>query len=260
MKLGFLNQDVLENFFSILRGFSYRFNTLSSLQVQGVFRTILINSITEQNAIGSNCKADSAEMLSSLASLLSAQDDEPLPSNYFENDEKEHPAQGAVKTTNFSFTAKKREAIMFARLLFKDEKIKNCKNCQLLFLGNANDNLTNDFNESCMDYFERGYLRSTSIIFNKLPLMCFQRDVATKLLGFLKPKIDFEWVRCPEHIQYVEDNFLLLIIKTCINKWCIHLNKILNGSLMIHGGSIVEVNARQHYLIHNSRSQGMNKQ
>lgn len=142
--------------------------------------------------------------------------------------------------------------------------MKKCKNCQSVFftLPEKTDleHPLNSMKTSAMDYFERGFMQATNVIMRKLPLMCFRRNVRETLVQFVKRRIDFEWMTCTEHRRILSEKFLQSIVVFTINQWCSHLNKILSGSIMLHGGSIVEQNARQVYLKIRKQNQGVDKQ
>lgn len=121
-------------FFSVLRGFSFRFNKLNCIQVQGVFETVLMNSFTSKHSVGANCQADSANILAALNNFLEYEEPQNCQPDYYEGDEKEHPPRENIKMTKWSFTVHRADAIVFARQILFSNDIKNCKECHIIFL------------------------------------------------------------------------------------------------------------------------------
>ena len=69
-KPGVITQDIIENFFGCLRTYSHRFVNLTCLQVDGLFKTLLLNNLTSPHSVGANCKNDGSEALLSLGKFL----------------------------------------------------------------------------------------------------------------------------------------------------------------------------------------------
>lgn len=231
LKLGLLNQDALENFFGCMRSHSCRFVKLNCYQTDGVFKTFSINNLVSSYAVGSNCLPDYGKGLFALKSLICACETEieEINEGSVENDEMRHPP-------------------------------RSTKNRKTFFERERNQSRGETLLNSSMDYFERGFIKATSICFRELPLMCFRRELAYNLKNILLRRIDFECITCNNHPDMIADKFLMMISILCISKWCTYLNQLLNGGVMFHGGSLVETRAREHYQTYHSRRIGTNNQ
>lgn len=96
--------------------------------------------------------------------------------------------------------------------------------------------------------------RRTAAIFAKKLLVgeCIQNCPSCQSVFFTSPDT--------QHRKLISEKFLWIIVRFTINQWCSHLNKILTGSVMLHGGSLIERNARKMYLKNIKQRQGVNKQ
>lgn len=74
--------------------------------------------------------------------------------------------------TKWSFTARQANAIFCAKEILTAANIKECRECQEIVFGSNNINVKR-INQRAMDFFERGYLRSTTFIFRRLSQICF---------------------------------------------------------------------------------------
>lgn len=267
LKLGLLNQDALENFFGCMRSHSSCFVKLNCYQADGVFKTLLINNLISYHAVGSNCLPDYGKGLFALKNFIEACDEieESDVSNnpfLFENDELPHP-QSSIKGRKhcFSFEIKRKLSVLFAKKLLEKHNSGQCAECKKTFFQAERDVVSGDILlNSAMDYFERGFIQATSVCFRILPLICFRRQLSATLMDHVLKKVDFEWMKCYKHRSTLSEMFLMFVIIYCINKWCNHLNRLLNGSSIFHGSSVVEIRAREHYVKYHARIRGANNQ
>lgn len=68
--LKFLNQDVLENFFSQVRSNGCANRIPSCEQFEGAFKTLLISNLTSKHSFGANCEEDTDGMTLAFSNLI----------------------------------------------------------------------------------------------------------------------------------------------------------------------------------------------
>ncbi|KAJ8965703.1 hypothetical protein NQ317_006744 [Molorchus minor] len=68
-----LNQDALENLFGAVRGGCGRSDNPTAVQFSGSLKTQILNGLTRQKIIGSNCEEDDTELLSNLIQFLTVE-------------------------------------------------------------------------------------------------------------------------------------------------------------------------------------------
>lgn len=94
-KPGFLNQDILENYFGCLRSHSHRFVNLTCHQFEGLFKTFLLNNMTSPHSVGANRMDDGSHVLESLSRFLQSARCQEVPQM-----EKEYTEESELKETS----------------------------------------------------------------------------------------------------------------------------------------------------------------
>ena len=270
-----ITQDIIENFFGCLRSYSHRFVNLTCLQVNGLFKTLLLNNLTSPHSVGASCKSDGSEALQSLGKFLQhasgkvAQRVVPAHNDHSDERELEDTTVRSATSHLGNIAWRRYAGNCLVKLAAKAKVIKMCPHCQKIFyssLGRENEltaieepNKKGSRRSAALDYFERGFVRGMTVIRRKLSVMAFQSDLRKKLAIYSLKYMDFEWITCPDHQEELKQKFVDLIIVENVHHWCIHINKLLTGQQTEHGGSILEQRAVQLYETTRRRKAALDK-
>lgn len=202
LNLKFLNQDVLENFFSQIRSNSANRNP-NPYQFEGAFKSLLVSNYTSKHSIGANCQENNEGNSFALSHLINVSE-ELINSN--ENNETDS-AEAAIPSVTTSVLVLDENKIM--HYIRNNKIIAQCKECEKSILENP---LTLKFLQDASVFLEKVFVN-----------ICHETKLAQKLTCTLEEKCPSVLLQC----SHMKEIILRIISEEFIKSSCTLINKIL---------------------------------
>ncbi|XP_033226480.1 uncharacterized protein LOC117178988 [Belonocnema kinseyi] len=215
LKPGYVHQDPAENFFESMRSHGQRYTTPTSMQAEGLFKSLMVNNLASSYSNRSNCRDDNGMTLISLKVLNSAvnKGTEKSGTRLHKFNEPDHPVQTQQQSkSSLGFISRIQSAGRFARTIHSQMPvIKKCVECKNNFF--CDDPRQNEYvsllkSHKCdaikiaaADPFERGFIQGVNSVNRQLSRSSWRPYLRYRFVRFLREhgKLDLEWVKCNEH-------------------------------------------------------------
>lgn len=214
LNLRHINQDPLENFFSQVRDFGHQDNNPTPSNFCNAYKSLLITNLTSKHSPSANCEATLGNISVSLTKLFEV-------------------SEIAAQSSEIEV-----ECV--------DRKIQNESTFNVSNIEDIINTLQKDIQcVSCSQEVNNTDLLANLEISlieveNTMPDICYKVKIKEKIVQIVKSKITFN-MHCSNTIDIIAhklaENFLF--------KWCIYMNKILNGSITDVGSNFIASEAQK---------------
>lgn len=225
-----LNQDALENFFSLVRSHGQRNVNPTSAAFTNSFKTLIINNFMSDRSISSNCEDDgSVAILHNFKNFLT-EDIEDIQSDHsvqLHYNIMEHPQESAyVSAYICGYIAKK----IFNKIHSCDTCIKNLttteeQSVHLMIMARR-------YSKKCLllpsTKFMILFKEASSTISHLLIKYCLCNKVCDNIKKSLLQTINFESIYCEIHSD-IRHQFLSELTTLMMFTWVKRINKIIRG-------------------------------
>jgi len=200
--LRYINQDVVENFFSQIRDIGHRNNNPTPYQFSCAFKSLLIANITSKYSPSANCKEIHNSKSMSLMNMFRASEILSNENNNFQE----------VECTE-SVVLKKTKKHIFIDIHNIINKIQNKIQC-----ATCAEQLNNDLIKKLQD--------CVTIAEERIQDICYKMKIKENLIYIVMKNLSITM-----HCTLTLDTILDTIMQTFLIQWCNFLNKILNGTI-----------------------------
>lgn len=256
------NQDPLENFFGSIRSLGARNVAPNCMGFEGAFKTLLLNNISSDHSVHSNCEKDSNECLQSLSFFIKHKDKGNAPSQP-QDIIIDQPLDAMQSTVADSGDDQRTYVCGWALTKCLQKVSKGCKQCKNKLLGDSN-NAKYRFIRTKEYEKDREWLtypsdclvacfhdiQNTTIAF--LNSECFKKNIKERIIAFIDLFVDFSFMNCESHKDKLKDCFLNTTVNIIIYSWCRTVNRILDGKINYEGDDIVKKAAQVYHNTHKS--------
>lgn len=210
LNLRYLNQDVIENFFSQIRSNGCANRNPTPEQFHEAFKTLLICNITSKHSIGSNCEETDGETTLALSELMDLHELIKQSKN--------------IDTTNeIDFTEAAISLFMEHEIFMDPNKIINIINRNKIIAQC----------EICCHYFNSSYVsqcirHALEVAETKFINICHEPQLVEKVIKILDEQC---FSTCIFHCTSFKKILLTIISEEFITTWCIIINNILFGRI-----------------------------
>lgn len=240
-----LNQDPLENFFGCIRSHGSRNVSPTPSGFESAFASLLINNLSSNHSVGSNCEEDDCKIFQSMDCLLKKDLNDSISTeiNYIDFDD--------INCEIIDFNDKRRNPRIISQLSYvtgyvlkkaKQKVFKNCKKCKELLFNNNDATELNEYIR--IREFSSSLKSLTYPSENTIKLFSAIQDVLTSILKkkselpslksymttILYTVIDFNFLTCPDHRKELIEFIFEFGSRFFINNWCREVNFLLNGT------------------------------
>lgn len=222
LNLRFLNQDVLENFFSQIRSNGCANTNPSPVQFQGAFKSLLICNFTSKHSIGANCRENNEGTTFALSQLMDLSERmKEIYSKEVHEVECTEAAIPAVAETEIVLDAEK-----IINYVCRNKTIAQCEKCDLDL---ENGNIVH-FVQDATDIMEKTF-----------PNICYESKLSEKLAHVLEDKYLTYFSEQCTHLKVL----LQIIAVEFIQISCTFINNILSRKTEIHSDNFLYNTAKR---------------
>jgi hypothetical protein len=260
-----LNQDPLENFFSIIRSHGARNINPTCTHFKAAFKTLILNNFMAAHSIGANCEEDASEgALCSLRYFIHGElsaDTHVLPLDYATQKVIHlNPVNGRHTLMLHGYMT----GYMAKRIL---KLVGNCKTCRHELITHMDDTLDEHMLIQCRAYNSNSLLKPrtkfvllfglcTQVLTHFLPTLCNEKLLTSKLYLILCANISNTiFAGCLQHDLYKQ--FLQIFIDLFCFTWTTNVSKILRGRLLPEKAA--DPIKRQALVLHNKYKSKLHK-
>lgn len=274
-----INQDPLENFFGSIRSLGARYVAPNCVGFEGAFKTLLLNNLSSNHSVNSNCEEDENKCLQSVSFLLQNKINDTAPSQSH-NIVIDQPLNviGNNVSTDDSGADQRIYVCGWALTKCLQNVIKGCEVCKSKLQVNSNQQNSADGNPSERNTnntkyryikakeYEKGKewlcypaeclvacfqdLQNTTIAF--LNSECHKPKLKERIVAFAELFIDFSFIDCVIHKEKLKQCFVNTSINIIIYSWCRSVNRILDGKITYKGEDKIKQTAQLYYDKHKS--------
>lgn len=207
LNLKFLNQDVIENFFSQIRNFGGSNRNPNLKQFQEAFKALLICNMTSKHSIGANCMEDNVGDSLALSQLINLGNVTYEKEAFDGNNNQIDTEQAAIPQTASNEIAIDPEKIKI--IISRDKSIINCPIC------------SNNLNNAELLLFIKHVTAKLEIKFVEI---CCEPKVAEKTQKILEEQHLLPLLSQCTHLTTI---LFTSITHEFIKTWCTFINNIL---------------------------------
>jgi hypothetical protein len=262
------NQDPLENFFGSIRSLGARNVAPNCMVFEGAFKTLLLNNISSDHSVNSNCEKDTNKCLQTLSFFLKNKDQDNAPSQSQDIviDQPLDVMMGSEEDRRIIDDGADQRTYVCGWALTKclQKVVRGCEECKSKLLGNSTNekyrytrareyeknkqwlSYPSDYLVACFHEIQK-----TTIAF--LNSKCYKKNIKERIIAFAEMFIDFSFMDCIIHRYRLKDCFLNSVINIIIYSWCRTVNRILDGKLNYEGDDVVKQAAQIYYNTHKSK-------
>lgn len=232
LKTRSLNQDPLENSFGSLRSYGAGNDNPSCYQFIGLFKTSILNNLTDLHSHKRNCEKDEGSILDNLQTFLES-DNQEVPLEIISESEFKD-VQIPFNSSDDSYDLQ--ISTYVTGFLVKKLKITNCNECAANLITDivGPDHIFTMFKEHSDNKKRLIYptekivqilIRIYDIIMYILPNYGHVSNITQKLKTFVKKYVNFDWFSCKNHLDIVFNDFLHYSICLVVRKFCDNINR-----------------------------------
>lgn len=205
--LKFLNQDVIENFFSQIRSNGCTNRNPSCEQFEGAFKTLLICNLTSKHSIGANCEKDTEGMTYAFSHLINLSEINKETSNNSEEIDEVECIQPAIPCTTTTEKIINEEKIV--NIMKRNKIIAQCEEC------------TNNVKDAQILFDIKQAIEILELQFTEI---CYEVKLLEKTMKILEDRC---FLSCSLQCTHLKEAAIKITAEEFIKAWCKFINNIL---------------------------------